>query len=153
MPYAFRLTTYYLQLLSNPYLHPMKNISEANRYIDNAKEILRDKAQKEDGLYQDKKYVRMAGNTAYSGVLEALDGLFGLKKKGRKSVEWYQEELGKIDRKMLNNFKAAYDTLHLAMGYDGNLSVKVSNAGLEQAETIINWVATKQEMVTAFLLK
>jgi len=125
----------------------MKHIKEAHRYIDNAKEILTTKAQKKDGFYQDRKYVRMAGNTAYSGVLEALDGLFGIKKKGRKNVEWYQEELGKIDRKLLNTFNSAYDTLHLAMGYDGNLNVKVCSAGLKDAETIINWVATKQEMV------
>ena len=47
------------------------NTAEAMRYIDNAKEILREKAKKEDGLYQDKKYVKMAGHTAYSGVLLA----------------------------------------------------------------------------------
>ena len=62
----------------------MKHIIEAHRYLENAKEILRDKAQKEDGLYKDEKYVKMAGNTAYSGLLVALDGLFGIKKKGRK---------------------------------------------------------------------
>ena len=33
----------------------MNGIPEALRYLDNAKEILRDKAQKEDGRYQDKK--------------------------------------------------------------------------------------------------
>ena len=124
----------------------MNHIAEAYRYLDNAKQILKEKAHKEDGYYQDKKYVKMAGNTAYSGVLEALDGLFGIKKKGRKSVDWYQEEIGKIDRKVLNVFNAAYDTLHLSMGYDGNLSIKVSKAGLEQAEKIIHWVETKQEI-------
>ena len=87
----------------------------------------------------------MAGNTAYSSVLEALDGYFGLKKKGRKSVEWYQEELGKMDRKMLTTFNSAYNMLHLFMGYDGELSVKVSKAGLEEAEKIIQWVESKQE--------
>ena len=51
----------------------MQNTAEAMRYIDNAKDILRHKAQKEDGYYQDKKYVKMAGHTAYLGVLLALD--------------------------------------------------------------------------------
>jgi len=32
----------------------MSTIQEARRYIDNAREILRDKAQKEDGYYQDR---------------------------------------------------------------------------------------------------
>ena len=126
----------------------MKHIAEAHRYLDNAKEILREKAQKEDGYYKDRKYVKMAGNTAYASVLEALDGLFGKKQKGRKSVEWYQEELGKVDRKLLNTFNSAYDNLHLAMGYDGNLNVKVCSAGNEEAEKIINWVETKQELVS-----
>ena len=123
----------------------MKHIEEAHRYIDNAKQILKEKGHKEEGCYQDKKYVKMAGNTAYSGVLEALDGYFGIKKKGRKNVEWYQEELGKMDRKMLNTFNSAYNMLHLLMGYDGELDSKVCMAGLEKAEQIIHWVETKQE--------
>ncbi|MFP5041023.1 DUF5618 family protein [Parasediminibacterium sp. JCM 36343] len=121
----------------------MKHIAEANRYISNAKEILREKAQKEDGYYKDKKYVKLAGHAAYSGVLEALDGLFGIKKKGRKSVDWYQEELSKIDKKILNSFNVAYDALHLSMGYDGTKSVDFANIGFKEAEKIINWVAAK----------
>ena len=126
----------------------MKHIIEAHRYIDNAKEILREKAQKEDGYYKDKKYVKLAGHAAYSAVLVALDGLFGIKKKGRKSVEWYLEELGKMDKKTLSAFNVVYDTLHLSMAYDGNLSVKIANVGFEEAEKIINWVEAKQEMVS-----
>jgi len=125
----------------------MNNIKEAHRYIENAKEILRDKAEKENGAYKDRKYVKMAGHTAYSGVLVALDGLFGIKKKGRKSVLWYQEELAKMDKKILSTFNIVYDTLHLTMAYDGNLSVKIANIGLEEAETIIDWVETKQEIM------
>ena len=126
----------------------MKHITEAHRYLDNAKEILRDRAQKEDKYYKDAKYVKMAGNTAYNGLLVALDGLFGIKKKGRKSVDWYQAELGKVDKKILTSFNIAYEALHLVMGYDGVLSVKIAAVGLEEAETIINWVETKQEMVS-----
>ena len=127
----------------------MKSIQDAHRYIDNAKDILRDKAQKEDSLYKDKKYVRMASHTAYFGLLTALDGLLGNKKKGRKSVTWYQEELGKIDKKVLNRFNMIYDTLYLTMAYDGNLSVDIANVGLKEAEQIVNWVETKQELVAS----
>ena len=126
----------------------MKHIVEAHRYLENAKEILREKAQKEDKYYKDAKYMKMAGNTAYNGLLVALDGLFGIKKKGRKSVDWYQEELGKIDRKILNAFNSAYEVLHLSMGYDGVLSAKIAAVGLEEAETIIKWVEAKQELVS-----
>ncbi|MFD2574666.1 DUF5618 family protein, partial [Spirosoma soli] len=94
-------------------------VQEAKRYLDNAREILREKARKEDGYYQDSKYVKMAGHTAYAGVLVALDGLLGKKNKGRKDVEWYKQQLAKLDKKLLNSFVGVYDTLHLSMSYDG----------------------------------
>ncbi len=125
----------------------MKHIDEAYRYLENAKDILRDKGQKEDKYYKDPKYVKMAGNTAYNGVLVALNGLLGVKKKGRKSVEWYKEELSKLDKKILYSFASAYETLHLSMGYDGHPSAKIAADGLEEAEQIINWVSMKQELV------
>lgn len=118
-------------------------IDEARRYFNNAKQILSEKAIKEDGLYKDRKYVKMAGHTAYIGVLEALDVVFGKKKKGRKSVDWYKEELSLVDKKMLSLFVAAYDTLHLAMSYDDNLLAGVSREGLDAAEKIINWAEQK----------
>lgn len=121
----------------------MKDINEARRYLSNAKEILREKAVKEDGVYKDRKYVKMAGHTAYVGVLEALDVVFGNKRKGRKSVDWYKEELANIDRKVLTNFLVAYDVLHLSMSYDGNLSAAVSKEGIEVAEKIIEWAEQK----------
>ncbi|MCF0059785.1 DUF5618 family protein [Dyadobacter sp. CY356] len=121
----------------------MKEILEAKRHIENAKDILSEKARKENGYYQDRKYVKMAGHTAYSGVLVALDAILGDKKKGRKSVEWYKEELARLDKKILSAFLAAYDTLHLAMSYDGNLSSEVSTAGLKDAEKIIAWAEQK----------
>jgi len=106
----------------------MNHILQSRRYIDNAKEILRDKANKLDGYYQDAKYVKMAGNTAYNGILVALDSFLGVKKKGRKSIDWYKEEIGVIDKKILSTLKSAYDILHLLMGYDGTLSVEVANS-------------------------
>ena len=118
-------------------------VQEAKRYLDNAKEILREKAKKEDGFYQDKKYVKLAGHAAYTGVLVALDSLLGKKTKGRKSVEWYQNELSKVDKKALTTFNDAYDTLHLAMSYDGNRSADVSKTGIKLAESLINWVETR----------
>lgn len=124
----------------------MKDITEAKRYISNAKEILREKAIKEDGFYKDRKYVKMAGHTAYSGVLVALDSILGdKKKKTRKSVEWYQKELSVTDKKILSYFLAAYDVLHLSMGYDGVLSAAVSKEGLDIADKIIDWAEQKTQ--------
>ena len=126
----------------------MKHIIEAHRYLENAKEILRDKAKKEEEYYQDQKYVKMAGHTAYTGVLMALDGYFKGERKKRKSVEWYQEALAKEDKKILTTFNSAYHTLHLLMGYDGEQNVKIVKASLEEAEKIINWVETKHGFVS-----
>jgi len=114
------------------------HIKEANRYIDNAKEILSEKAKKKDGYYTDKKYVKMAGHTAYTGILVALDGAFGKKGKGRKDIDWYKENVAKTKKKMLPVLLSAYEILHLSMGYDGTLNAKLSALGLEEAEKIIN---------------
>lgn len=124
-----------------------KELAEAHRYLENAREILREKAGKQDGFYSDKKYVKLAGHAAYSAVLVALDAFWGLKKKGRKDVFWYKENLAQVDKKALTRFNAAYDTLHLSLGYDGNLDAKVAKAGLESAEWLIDWV--EQRLVPA----
>lgn len=121
----------------------MDSIQEAKRYLDNAKEILREKALKDDGYYQDSKYVKMAGHTAYTGILLALDVYLGKKGKGRKDVDWYKEHLSKLDKKVLNAFLTAYQVLHLDMAYDGAKSAKLAATGLEEAENIIKWLETR----------
>ena len=115
-------------------------ILEAKRYVENASTILREKAIKEDDRYTDKKYVKLAGHAAYTGVLVALDGFFGVKKKGRKDVGWYQEQLASVDKKLLNNFVSAYELLHLSMSYDGTREAVVAQQGLKRADEIIQWV-------------
>lgn len=121
----------------------MNYVEEARRYLDNARQILSDNAQKEDGFYQDAKYVKLAGHAAYTGILVALDGLLGKKGKGRKNVDWYKQHLATLDRKQLSQFVAAYDTLHLSMAYDGNPDADVAQTGLKRAYNIIDWVATR----------
>jgi len=118
-----------------------KYYGEAMRYMDNATECLQ-KAKKEAGYYNDRKYVRMACGTAYSGALVALDGflqLKGIKPKGkeRKSIEFYQSNVTKIDKKMLNVVNNAYQILHLSGYYDGVTNAKVVKEGFEEAYKII----------------
>ena len=125
------------QELSNTYYN------EALRYMDNAKECLK-KAQKEGIFYNDKKYVKMACGTAYSGVLVALDGYFILKDlsvpkgKNRKSIDFYRNNLTNIDKKTLKTLNSAYDILHLWGYYDGIDDARVVSAGFEHANTIID---------------
>ncbi len=121
----------------------MKQSLEPFRYLDNAKEILSTRANKEDGYYQDKKYIKMAGHTAYSGVLLALDEALLRPKKGRKSVEWYKEELAKLDKKILLHFNDVYEIMHLFMSYDGYGKEKIVAMGFESAEKVINWAGSR----------
>lgn len=121
-------------------LSAQEAVSEAKRYLNNAKEILREKGAKEDSFYQDSKYVKMAGHTAYSGVLFALDHYFGKKTKGRKDVDWYKANLSQQDKKMLQTFVSVYELLHLVMAYDGVGDAEVAKLAFQRAEIIIDWV-------------
>jgi hypothetical protein len=113
---------------------------EAIRYMDNAKDALK-KAGKEDNFYKDVKYVKTACGIAYSGVLLAIDGYLLIKgvekKKGRKSIDFYQSSLTMIDKKLLNSFNATYESLHLAGYYDGTNFVPIVVAGFNEAYEII----------------
>jgi len=124
-------------------LSAQEAVIEAKRYVSNAKEILREKGAKEDGHYRDAKYVKMAGHTAYTGVLFLLDHYFGKKAKGRKDVDWYKINLSKEDRKILDSFETVYEQLHLVMAYDGAGNADMVKIGFREAERIIDWVETR----------
>ena len=116
--------------------------AEAVRYMNNAKENLA-KAKKEGKFYHDKKYVRTACGIAYSGLLVALDGFLRLKDikpkpKDRKSIEFYQSNITKIDKKMLDYLNSAYHILHLSGYYDGIENATVIKEGFDNAYKIID---------------
>ena len=118
---------------------------EAMRYMDNAKEYLKN-AKKDGNYYQDKKYVKTACGTAYNGVLVALDGFFTLKGfekpkgKQRKSIEFYQHNLAQTDKKMLDTLNSAYQILHLWGYYDGIGNAVVVKQGFDEAYKLIEKV-------------
>jgi len=120
--------------------HPIR---EAERYLQNARQILTDKAEKDGDFYNDTKYVKMAGNTAWNGVLVALDAVLGVKKKmkpkQRPDVQDYQMALFKRDSKMNNTFMAAYENLHKSMGYDGNRDYKIVQESLDLGRRVVEW--------------
>ena len=118
-----------------------KYYTEATRYMENAKEYLKH-AKKEGNFYHDPKYVKTACGTAYSGMLVALEGYLILKgvsqrEKRRKSIEYYQENITKIDKKMLDYLNGAYQILHLSGYYDGILVASVVKDGFDLAYKII----------------
>ncbi|MEO8149164.1 MAG: DUF5618 family protein [Bacteroidia bacterium] len=115
--------------------------TEAMRYIDNAKEALQ-KAKREGKYYTDAKYVRTASGVAYSGMFLALDTLMRIKNiqlpvKSRKSIEWYRDQLRKMDWKLLNEVNTVYSLLHLAGYYEGLTNADVINKGIDSAVTVI----------------
>jgi hypothetical protein len=126
--------------------HP---IQEAKRYIDNARTILSEKAEKEGDYYHDGKYVKMAGNTAWNGVLVALEAVLqvrdNLKKGQRPDFKDYLEAIGKKDRKMTMPLLGAYESLHKTLGYDGNPRFKIVQDSMKQADIILNWAEKQYE--------
>ncbi|MDR1720759.1 MAG: DUF5618 family protein [Dysgonamonadaceae bacterium] len=120
--------------------HPIR---EAERYLQNARQILTDRAKKDGDYYNDTKYVRMAGDTAWKGVLIALDAALGVKKKmkpkQRPDVHDYQLALHNRDSKMNNVFISAYESLHKALGYDGNPNYMIVQSALTDGQRLIAW--------------
>ena len=115
-------------------------VAEARRYVENAKELLKDHGQLdyENRFYGDRKYVRMAGNTLWNGMLLILKAAFQIKKnKGRLSIEDIRTIINKRDGKLMTLVNTGYDIMHLSMGYDGILNKDVCQAGIRTAEEII----------------
>ena len=117
-------------------------VSEARRYVENAQTLLKEHGNLdyETQLYQDRKYVRMAGNTLWNGVLLILDAVFHVKKVGRMhpDVIDYRDEVAKRDKKLLALFNTAYETIHVYMGYDGNQRKALCMDGIQLANDIID---------------
>ena len=120
--------------------HPIR---EANRYLQNARQTLSEKAEKDGKYYNDTKYVKMAGDTAWKGVLLALDAVLhvreNMKKGQRPDFNDYMEALSKVDNKMTRPLLGAYESLHKAMGYDGNPIYTIVQTSLNEGKIIIDW--------------
>lgn len=103
-------------------------MKQALRYLENAKEILRN-APIEDNTYTDVKCVQEACSTTYLAILNTIDEF--LKRKGvdekelPQSVDGYREMLRRYaimhDGKLLKEFEKLYKALHIAGYYWGLL--------------------------------
>lgn len=117
-------------------------VQEARRYVQNAKDILNEKARLdlETQLYQDRKYVRMAGNILWNGVLLIINAVFLVKKtpKSRPHFDTYRKAIATRDQKLLSLFIGAYETMHIYMGYDGGLDKEACSGAVRMANDIIN---------------
>ena len=117
-------------------------VEEARRYVENAKKLLVENGELdiETRSYSDRKYVRMAGDTLWKGVLVVLDAVFHVRKdrRTRVHIEDYYEAISIRDKKLLQFVKNGYDLLHLMMGYDGILDKDTCDSGFRIANTIID---------------
>jgi hypothetical protein len=117
-------------------------VAEARRYVQNAKDLLNEKGKfnAELQLYEDRKYVRMAGDTLWKGVLLILDAVFHVKQtaRSRPSIGKYLQAVGARDRKLQALVICGYETMHLIMGYDGNQRKATCQDGINIANDIID---------------
>ena len=117
-------------------------IEEARRYVQNAKDVLKEKTKLnvETQTYEDPKYVRAAGNYLWLGVLKALDAVFDVRKdrRTRVHIDDYLEAISKRDKKLLDWVDNGYMVIHLSMNYDGIKDKRVCAQGFCLAEQIIN---------------
>ncbi len=121
--------------------------NESMCYINNASEILKEKGNKQNGTYTDKKYIRMACHTAYVGTLESLRQLLHAPKSKRMDILAYRNYLSTENKKNLNELDNAYGILHLYGGYDGFGKQEALKSGFDSAITIITWVKSKLSSV------
>ena len=120
--------------------HPIR---EAERYLENARQLLSEKAEKDGDYYTHRKYVRKAGRIAWDGVLIALDAVLKVKDTFTKGqlpdIKDYEEAIEKVDIKMPRILKNSYYTLNTMLGYDGILHYGIVQAALEEAQNMISW--------------
>ncbi|MEK6616730.1 MAG: DUF5618 family protein [Bacteroidota bacterium] len=113
---------------------------EAARYMNNAHKELQ-LADKNGKVYRDVKHLRVACGTAYLAVLKAMDGIFLLRNiptpKRRASIEYYQQGLTQVDRKILTSLNVTYQILHLSGYYDGFNEIYTIKHGFEEAHYIL----------------
>jgi len=119
--------------------------AEANRYMDNAEDMLK-KTETQGDYYEDEKYVRSACGIAYLGILVALDAWLTLKgvqipiKRNHTDIKFYLTQVAKLDKKMLDRLNAAYNVLHLDGYYRKVKSVDIIRGGFKAAYAIIEKV-------------
>lgn len=118
--------------------------AEAARYLENARQILTEKAGKKDGLYADVKYVKMAAGTAYSAALLILDEYLeqkeGINFTKPKSIEDYTSRVRKYDKKLLALLVDVYGELHINGYYIGTKSVNIIQTGLANVTQMLTYI-------------
>ncbi|MCE6993020.1 DUF5618 family protein [Dyadobacter sp. CY323] len=124
--------------------NPLPSNEKAASYLENARQILSEKARKDDGEYRNIRYVKMASRTAYSAALLIIDEYLkqheGVKFKKPTSIEDYTDRLRKYDKKLLVLLLEVYDELHIVGYYYGTRSVNTIQTGLENVRKMLTYI-------------
>lgn len=123
-----------------------KAVSEAERYLNNAKETLKKSTiDMKTSMYNDVKYVKTAYGIIYNGVLLVLDAYLKIKgekypldKKKRKSIEYYMDNTGH-DTRLQNYLHDLYSQAHLSGYYDGVLSTGSMKSTMNLYESFVEY--------------
>ena len=88
-----------------------------------------------DSIEEARRYVANAEETIKKAKYDS-------ELKSYTDSKYIKAAVAKRDKKLLNSVSIGYETMHLYMGYDGNRSKKVCDAGFELANDIIDHCAT-----------
>ncbi len=111
-------------------------LSNAQKILIKAKKILAENAGRDGNFYNNKKYVKIAGKTAWEGVMIGLGE--GLKIQEKSDLKVYQKILAQ-NPYYLKLFDNSYETLCWTLGGDGNLDIVIVEEGIRVARELINW--------------
>ena len=118
-------------------------IKEAQRYIENAKTLLKEKAilNPETRSYEDSKYVKLAGHALWTGAIIALCYSLKIEKKPRQrlDIKDFQEAASKRNKKLLGFLVNQYQAAHIIMGYDGYKGVGNAKDAIYCTQEIVDW--------------
>ena len=138
------------KFLNNNIMIKKDLIEEAQRYVDNARQTLRENGEynPQTNRYEDPKYVRAAGHYLWHAVFIALDSVFDVRKDRRTRIHFseYQQAVAKRDHKLLDMINDGYNILHLNMGYDGIQNKRICDEGFLLTNTIIDRCANLRGM-------
>lgn len=116
-------------------------LKDAQHWIDRAYYTLDYKATRKNGYYTNRKWVRLAGRQAYQGLQVSLTTLLGKPAKGQSTHAYYRDQLTVDYPELVEPYRAVYAELVQRMGHQGHRRVRLAQAMLANAESLVDQVA------------
>lgn len=130
-------------------------MEQASRYLDYARQIIVDRSAINQGTsyYLDAvfaKYAQLAGHTAYTGIVVALDTLFSPDLPTQQAVDWqwYKTKVATIDKHQSERFYSLYSIFRLSMECDGICDEEIATIGFREANRLFDWIRFQFDILT-----